>query len=233
MALLEKKALFYIAFLASLTDLKTENFKLKLTTENLKSYATHFGAGFLGQTVLNQSVGTAKTYLNLPELTQKQTAILTATGSVAATLPLMFTLNAAALLGLNTVRDTVKGEIEAVTKDRVAKKYDERFIKTLPLDKQKEYAVKCRYDQAKANSSSRHVAKAVAQGSLLVQTLVIGATALSMVGPQVIDYFSTDSSKKKSPVQPETALSPEQESLKILKELQAKASSRQRSYLIP
>lgn len=187
-------------------------------------YGQYFGAGFLTQAGLNQGLGIAKTSLDLPNLTQQQIGLLTATGSAFAVLPLMMTLSSAAGLGLASVLDTMKGATESQIKDTVARDIDTQYAYSISDHAKKiDFETKSFYDRLKAEISAKKVAEAVAKSSLLTRGLVLASTLAAILGPKAVEYFSLE--EESAAVAPLIPLTPAEEDRERLKRMEAKLNA--------
>jgi hypothetical protein len=201
------KKIFLLSFaLSPLMAQKEDSAAFQLDKSSLTRYAAHFTTGFIAQAALNQGIGLRTHLWELPQMTQGQTAVLTASGAAFAAFPLALTLITAVNSGLLNVSDTVKGAAEAHAKKAVQTTLDhatieESYQDPKARDEASKKAFKARYGTYKLNKAG---ALAGARGTLLVRVLAVGSTAVSFMGPWLLErYFKHPEVQKPATSTPE------------------------------
>ncbi len=182
-------------------------------------YAGHFTSGFTAQLLMNQAIGTQAHRWHLPELSASQTAVLTATGTTFATLPVMLTLTALVNLGLTTVADTAKGAAEAHAKMGLQADIDDKAIKenfkadSRNQDTEIKKALKARLNAYKLTKMG---ARAGARGTFLARSLAVGATLISLGGPALLERLNDGAHEQKEQSAPAQQATVDERILRLL-----------------
>lgn len=190
------KLLLIVPFLLFLGSVQAFHYDLSAC----KRYATYFGAGFTTQAVLNHSVHVGGHLLKLePGVNSQQLVTLTLTGQAFASLPVMLTLAAAANLGVVTVAETYKAATEARAKREISQTIElaaieEKYGQDLVG---KEAAIRTAIrDRMNAYRLGKEAALTGARATFVCRAFTIGATALSIVVPELLKGYFEEPQKE-------------------------------------